>query len=283
MTRLYEKTENRLNSAVNKNLKKARFTPEEITGESEENSYPVKYTLRHKKSYETFIDEHKSELVEFLKARNVNFQLSIETIYINKIVHYFLAVRNLLPLVENGSQKTIEYSVEELPEPKWWVKPFVKMVFDGWKKWLFIFAPFLIFIFFVGGFYYYLQIAPAPIYLASYVSLIMIFTFVYYIAKPFYLTLDNSIAIVSDWMLRLGQRSGQVEMHYLNEKDEQGFPLREIRLSIYSAKCPICNGAVFIDNGRHEFKGRLVGQCRKAQTEHVFSFDHVTKKGQLIR
>ena len=261
LTRLYEKTEEHLNSAINKNLKEVRFTPEEITGESEEDSYPVRYTARHKNGFKTFVEEHKTELVEFLQSRNVNFQLSIETIYINKNVHYFLAVRSLLLSVANCSQKIIEYSVEELPEPKWWVKPFVKMVFDGWKKWLFIFAPFLISIFFVGGFYYYLQIAPAPIYFAIYASLVAIFTFIYYIAKPFYLTLDNSIAIVSNWMLRISQRTGQVEMHYLDEKDDQGYQLRELRLSIYSAKCPICIGAVFIDNGKYEFKGRLIFKC----------------------
>jgi hypothetical protein len=83
-------------------------------------------------------------------------------------------------------------------------------------------------------------------------------------------------------MLRITQRSGQVEMHYLDENDSEGYPLRELRLSIYSAKCPICDGTVFIDNGRNIYKGRLVGRCRKSQTEHVFSFDHVTKAGTWL-
>jgi len=120
-------------------------------------------------------------------------------------------------------------------------------------------------------------------YLLGYLSLVALFTFIYYIIKPFYLTLDNSIAIISNWMLRISQRSGQVEMHYLDEKDSEGFPLREIRLSIYSAKCPICEGSVYIDNSKNELKGRLVGKCSKAQTAHIFSFDHITKKGSYLR
>lgn len=199
----------------------------------------------------------------------------------NKQFHFFEFASDEHTSTNNSSG--IYYDVSELPEPKWWVKPFVKLRFDGWKKWLFILSPLAIFIFFIGGFYYYLQIAPAPIFLLSYASLFSLFIFIYYIVKPFYLTLDNSIAIVSNWMLRISQRTGQVEMHYLDEKDDEGYPRRELRLSIYSAECPICGGSVFIDNGKHEFKGRLIGKCRKALTEHIFSFDHITKKGVLLR
>jgi hypothetical protein len=199
----------------------------------------------------------------------------------NKQFHFFEFESDNSNISDKANE--IYYDVVELPQAKWWVKPFTQFVFDGRKKWLFIIAPVAIFIFFIVGFYYYLQITPAPIYLLSYLSLIFIFILIYYIAKPFYLTLDNSIAIVSNWMLRISQRSGQVEMHYLDKEDDNGFPLREIRLSIYSAKCPICGGKVFIDNGKNEFKGRLIGKCRKAQTEHIYSFDHIKKEGRLLR
>lgn len=284
LDRLFQKTENHLNFASNRSITEAIFPPTDITDENEESGYPAKYAHRDKKKLEDFIEKNNDEYLRFLKSEGVEYQLIIQTKYIDKKVFYFLAVINIRSDNEKASGTTcIEYSVNELPEPKWWVKPFTKFVFDGWKKWVFILSPAAIFIFFVAGFYYYLQITPAPMYLLGYLSLVTLFTFIYYIAQPFYLTLDNSIAIVSERMLRISQRSGQVEMHYLDEVDNEGLPLREIRISIYSAECPICDGNVFIDNGKNEFKGRLIGKCRKAQTEHVFSFDHVTKKGYFLR
>lgn len=284
LDRLYQKTESHIKLAVNKSVTTAKFPPTEITDENEETGYPAKYASRDKNNFEEFIEKNRGEYSDFLESNSVDYQITIQTTYIQKKVYYFLAVTNIHPQNKKSSDKAfIEYSVDELPEPKWWVKPLVKLKFDGWKKWLFILSPAAIFIFFVAGFYYYLKIAPAPMYFIGYLSLVVLFTFIYYIAKPFYLTLDNSIAIVSNWMLRISQRSGQVEMHYLDVKDSEGYPVREIRLSIYSAKCPICGGSVFIDNGKNEFKGRLIGKCRKALTEHIFSFDHISKKGRLLK
>lgn len=284
LDRLYQQTESHLKLAANKSITTAKFPPTDITDEKEDTGYPAKYALRDKNNLDEFIEKNRDEYLSFLESNDVDYQLIIQTTYLQKKVYYFLAVTNIHPQNNNVLDDTfIEYSVDELPEPKWWVKPFTKFIFDGWKKWLFILSPAVIFILFVGGFYYYLRIAPAPMYFLVYFSLVVVFIFIYYIAKPFYLTLDNSIAIVSNWMLRISQRTGQVEMHYLDKKDDEGYPLREIRLSIYTAECPVCGGKVFIDNGKNEFKGRLVGKCRKAQTEHLFSFDHVTKKGKLLR
>ena len=48
------------------------------------------------------------------------------------------------------------------------------------------------------------------------------------------------------------------------------------------AKCSICGEDLIIDKSR-EFHGRYIGKCRIAPSEHVFSFDHVTKRGKLLR
>jgi len=282
LKRLFELTEHVV-FIENKNINSARFSPSQLTDETEDGGYPAKYANRYKTSLDEFLIDNKEAIKEFLVERNISFSLSIQTKQVGRKVFYFLAV---VPLRGGestlGASNDIEYSVVELPEPKWWVKPFLKLPFEGWKKWLFILSPVLIFLFFIVGFYYYLQIAPAPIYFAFYMSFVVIFTIIYRLAKPFYLILDSSIAVVSEGMLRMSQRSAQVEMHYLDKKAENGIAIREIRLSIYSAKCPICNGDVFIDNGKYQFKGRLIGKCRKAQTEHVFSFDHITKHGRSL-
>ena len=48
------------------------------------------------------------------------------------------------------------------------------------------------------------------------------------------------------------------------------------------AKCSICGEDILIEKSR-EFHGRYVGKCRVAPSEHVFSFDHVTKRGKHLR
>ncbi|QCZ93305.1 hypothetical protein [Salinimonas iocasae] len=48
------------------------------------------------------------------------------------------------------------------------------------------------------------------------------------------------------------------------------------------AKCSICGEDLIIDKSR-EFHGRYIGKCRIAPSEHVFSFDHITKRGKLLR
>jgi len=55
----------------------------------------------------------------------------------------------------------------------------------------------------------------------------------------------------------------------------------------YVADCPICGDEgqdqICIASGRREFHGRLVGRCRRAPNEHLFSFDHVTRQGRYLR
>lgn len=48
------------------------------------------------------------------------------------------------------------------------------------------------------------------------------------------------------------------------------------------AKCSICGEDLLIEKSR-EFHYRFVGKCRVAPSEHVFSFDHITKQGKYLR
>jgi len=47
--------------------------------------------------------------------------------------------------------------------------------------------------------------------------------------------------------------------------------------------CPVCSAEVDLGDGGREFPGRLVGKCRDAPSEHVFSFDPVRLTGRLLR
>lgn len=72
-------------------------------------------------------------------------------------------------------------------------------------------------------------------------------------------------------------------------RDPLGIASPKIRLASYVADCPLCgegNGrsAVRVDSGRMEFFGRrLVGRCIHAPNAHIWSFDHITRRGRFLR
>ncbi|MGB4227951.1 MAG: hypothetical protein WBJ68_15190 [Candidatus Dechloromonas phosphoritropha] len=59
--------------------------------------------------------------------------------------------------------------------------------------------------------------------------------------------------------------------------------MKAIKAARYTSACPLCNGKISVKNGGREFHGRLVGRCAEAPSEHIFSFDHVLRRGKLQR
>ena len=51
----------------------------------------------------------------------------------------------------------------------------------------------------------------------------------------------------------------------------------------FTAICPYCGGLVEIHKGRGIFRGRLVGECGENPVEHIFSFDHILRRGRCLR
>jgi len=58
---------------------------------------------------------------------------------------------------------------------------------------------------------------------------------------------------------------------------------KQPKLVRYSGECPICKGRVIAKSGGLAFFGRIVGKCENAPVEHIFSFDHVTRRGKPLR
>jgi hypothetical protein len=59
---------------------------------------------------------------------------------------------------------------------------------------------------------------------------------------------------------------------------------RVVRMVRYVCEeCPLCGGKVTIHSGRQALRGRLVGACDRNSVEHLFSFDHVIRRGKLLR
>lgn len=51
----------------------------------------------------------------------------------------------------------------------------------------------------------------------------------------------------------------------------------------YTGSCPICGGKVVAKSGGIRRWNRIVGQCEESPIEHVFSFDHITRIGPVLR
>lgn len=76
--------------------------------------------------------------------------------------------------------------------------------------------------------------------------------------------------------------------YLLELRKKKGAARNTMYLVRYVADCPICGPedgreTIHIASGRLEFFGRLVGRCDRAPNVHVFSFDHITKKGRFLR
>ncbi|MEQ3645978.1 hypothetical protein [Alteromonas sp.] len=77
------------------------------------------------------------------------------------------------------------------------------------------------------------------------------------------------------------KKMGRNKLFLSQPSGENDKPLGMKAVTI-EAKCSICGEDILIEKSR-EFHGRYVGKCRIAPSEHVFSFDHVTKRGKLLR
>lgn len=56
-----------------------------------------------------------------------------------------------------------------------------------------------------------------------------------------------------------------------------------IRMVRFTGVCPLCGGLVEVHKGHGLFRGRFVGQCGRNPVEHIFSFDHVLRRGTWLR
>lgn len=75
--------------------------------------------------------------------------------------------------------------------------------------------------------------------------------------------------------------------YLLELRKRNGAKRNTLYLIRYTADCPICveqgKDSIHVASGRFDFFGRLVGRCDHAPNEHVFSFDHISRKGRFLR
>jgi hypothetical protein len=96
------------------------------------------------------------------------------------------------------------------------------------------------------------------------------------VIRPWVHLFDDRIVLAPELLVAIKVKPAQLEL--FRDAD-----LRLIRLVRYSAPCPICGATIYLDGGAPDYPRRLVGRCYDSPREHIFSFDRVTCKGNILR
>jgi len=236
------------------------------------------------KQLESYLADHLEEFKVFIKEKDVKSWLIIsddESQGKIKKQYFFKAIALDVTDIKSCSNE-IQYYVSELPKPLPWTKPFTNLEISGWKLYTYIGLPMMaLLIGYLLLLWNYFAISGAS--LLSTVIIISLFLLCSLILNPFYEAMNKRIALAPNWLMRITELSGLLRSIRTNKRRRNGKSIRALQLVIYKADCPICGEEVLIENGKGINKGRLIGVCLESPREHVFSFDHVTKKGALLR
>lgn len=182
------------------------------------------------------------------------------------------------------NQKTVRYVCEDIEEASPFARIFTRgFQLKGWRKHLYIIllgAPLLFLWLLLVQIMFGVTMSAAvsgKTVLTTLLSLGVIFWAVMLSVGPMYRLGVDRIVIAPWWMQSVHE----------DRLLERRAPPRHLDKSIkavrYIAECPLCDGKVSATKGRLEFFGRIVGRCEEAPVEHVFSFDHITRNGKLLR
>lgn len=245
-----------------------------------------RFLARHLKKLTAFMESNIAEFEEFAKDTDAKSWLSFTSDESGggKLNEYTPQLNLIEPISAQNSKDslTIDYRVSQLKDTPKLAKPFANFKFDGVTRWApavliaLTYIAFLILIFSISGWLSKAWLSPSII-------IFSLFGFIAYLFLPYFKLLDRSIVQAPQWLLRLNRYSAQIELVSTGEKRKGGSIIREIRTVVYEGICPICQGKVDVIQSGKEFHQRLIGQCQEARYEHLFSFDHITKKGVFLR
>lgn len=172
---------------------------------------------------------------------------------------------------------SIEYVAVPLYKPYPWTKPFVNFKLVGNKRWGYVMLPILVFIVCLLAWLAAIFIFPRQlIYSVPALTAVSALSFMYF--KPLVQVMFSG-CVPLEWFM---SRFLEFPFVYRCNSDIEGEQIREIRVSTFSATCPICKSRVDIEQGSGPYKHRLIGKCLTAPMEHQFTFDHSTLKGERI-
>jgi hypothetical protein len=252
------------------------------------------FIVRHRKGFDKLISDNIDEISHYCSLGNVKYLPTIKntdssgghrtTFYIGLIpisdkINHEVSVKTNIKA--QTIETAIEYKVVGLPKTHTWLKPLLNFKVDGGKFYTYILLPILaILTSYSLLIWNYVALSTQSIVYS--ISILTVLVLLYILLKPIYDAMFKRIAIAPFWLLKLNIPTAQLRSVQTEQKRLNGRYIRAIQLVTYKAKCPICGNDVLIEDGSNTYKGRLVGICDESPREHVFSFDHVTKKGKLI-
>lgn len=273
-------------------IEEAKFTAIELNelvkgAKGKENSPDVarRYVSDNVRKYQELITENKESLDSFLRDHSKRHELVIESTE-SKGGHksyYYLGLRSIDAEQEIDSPaidpKLVQYRVRQLPKFLPWAKPFAELTLVGWRRQLFVWGlvvmfvtPMLVALFILAtGQLFMWQIILGG---GAMMGL--------WLMKPLYDLIDTGVVEAPNWMLGFSDVNVQLELREEGSDDDSP-PIRQIRLVKYEGRCSVCGGQLAVVRGTGEFRGRMIGQCSKSRTEHLYSFDAVTKLGVPLR
>jgi hypothetical protein len=253
------------------------------------------FITRHRKGFDKFIKDNIEEVTHFCSLEGVKYLPTIKNTE-SQGGHKTLFYIGLIPISDEINHQvklksneltsecitSIEYVVGQLPKTATWAKFLLNFKVSGWKFYSYITLPIIALVcsYFLMLWNYFAFSASS---LISSILIISVFYLFYILLKPLYDAMNNRIAIAPSWLLGLKVNSAQLRAVKTEDKRANGFYVRSLQLVAYKANCPICSNKVFIINGKYAQRGRLLGVCDESPREHIFSFDHVTKKGKYLR
>jgi len=143
-----------------------------------------------------------------------------------------------------------------------------------WASWMVVSGVFILFCAYV---FFAMSYVNRPLQTNHLVILLALVAFGWIawrmVLRPMIWLLEDRLILASEGLMKLMEDSAQLDM----AKDEVH---RYIQLVRYSAVCPICAGNIELRYGQGNNHRRIFGCCSEVPTEHVFTFDRVTRMGQ---
>lgn len=185
---------------------------------------------------------------------------------------------------QTSNDQSIKYICEDITEANWLARIFkdgyslttTKRIIMGVVIAIPLIIAWLFLVFFLFGISTWDSIGTAGI-IKTLGSLIIVCSAVWTTSGRLLLVPTNKIVLAPWWMQSLN------DDRLLEHRHPPRFKDKSVKAVHYTATCPRCKGKVFAKSGGLSFWGRIVGRCENSPIEHIYSFDHVTRKGKALR
>lgn len=219
-----------------------------------------------------------SELNQFLVSENCKpLFLTVDASAGGKRTQFYLITcRQVDKSTNEQSNNSIEYVATKLPKPYWWVKPLMEIKVTVWRVFCVVAIGVLL-----GwvGVYSLSKVFSGSVSTAMAIIVLIIAGIAGYLMMRLSELSAKGVTKIPSFMVPLKQANSLFTLVRDSGEEQQNLKILAVT---YEAKCPLCGDKIIIEKSR-EFHGRYVGKCAITPSEHVYTFDHVLKKGRFLR